>query len=130
MCIHSKRNWQPRSYQFLLLFGKFTVDMLGTLSLILYKIPYHRLLLVHLFIYHLIARPTMGNYYILKFRKWFKYGLGASALYLCFTLRPVTVGSGRVEQNLRKFTFNVLIYITKKSDPKAALFAKTHSNVT
>ena len=31
---------------------------------------------------------------------------------------------------LRKFTFNVLIYITKKSDPKAALFAKTHSNVT
>ena len=35
---------------------------------------------------------------------WFKYGLGASALYLCFTLRPaisnslrpVTVGSGRV----------------------------------
>ena len=36
---------------------------------------------------------------------WFKYGLGASALYLCFTLRPaifnslrpVTIGSGRVE---------------------------------
>ena len=35
---------------------------------------------------------------------WFKYGLGASALYLCFTLRPaifnslrpVTVGSGRM----------------------------------
>ena len=35
---------------------------------------------------------------------WFKYGLGVSALYLCFTLRPaifnslrpVTVGSGRV----------------------------------
>ena len=25
---------------------------------------------------------------------WFKYGLGASALYL--SLRPVTVGSGRV----------------------------------
>jgi hypothetical protein len=36
----------------------------------------------------------MGNYYILKFRKWFKYGLGASALYL--SLRPVTVGSGRI----------------------------------
>ena len=40
---------------------------------------------------------------------WFKYGLGASALYLCFTLRPVifnslrpvTVGSGRMGQNLR-----------------------------
>ena len=30
---------------------------------LLYKIPYHRLLLGHLFIYHLIARPTMGNYY-------------------------------------------------------------------
>ena len=80
MHFHSRRNWQPGSYQFLLLFGKFTVDVLGTLSLILYKIPYHRLLLVHLFIYHLIARPTMGNYYILKFRKWFKYGLGAYAL--------------------------------------------------
>ena len=38
---------------------------------------------------------------------WFKYGLGASALYLCFTLRPaifnslqpVTVGSGRVGES-------------------------------
>ena len=29
---------------------------------------------------------------------WFKNGLGASALYL--SLRPVTVGSGRVERNL------------------------------
>ena len=29
----------------------------------------------------------------LNFRMWFKNGLGASALYL----RPVTVGSGRVE---------------------------------
>ena len=34
--------------------------------------------------------------------------------------------------NLKSATepFNVLIYITKKSDPKAALFAKTHLNVT
>ena len=42
---------------------------------------------------------------LLNFRMWFKNGLGAFALYLCFTLRPaifnsirpVTVGSGRVE---------------------------------
>lgn len=36
VCIHSKRNWQPGSYQFLLLFGKFTVDVLSTLSLKVY----------------------------------------------------------------------------------------------
>ena len=30
---------------------------------------------------------------ILKFRMWFKYGLGASALYLCFTLRPAIFNS-------------------------------------
>lgn len=44
-----------------------SIDVHSTLSLILYKTPYHRLLLVHLFIYHLIARPTMGNYYIYLF---------------------------------------------------------------
>jgi hypothetical protein len=36
------------------------------------------------------------SYIILqKFRMWFKYGLGASALYL--SLRSVTVGSGRID---------------------------------
>ena len=48
---------------------------------------------------------------------WFKYGLGVSALYLCFTLRPaifnslrpVTVGSGRMGQNLRKFSYLLLL---------------------
>ena len=33
---------------------------------------------------------------------WFKNGLGASALYL--SLRPVTVGSGRMGQNLRNLS--------------------------
>ena len=105
--------------------------MHSTLSLILYKIPYHRLLLVHLFIYHLIARPTMGNYYILKFRKWFKYGLGASALYLCFTLRPaifnslrpVTVGSGRVGLTCESSP-STSSYILQKRATRRPLFSQ------
>ena len=55
---------------------------------------------------------------------WFKYGLGASALYLCFTLRPaifnslrpVTVGSGRVGltyESLVKIVNEKIYYIWK-----------------
>lgn len=77
MHFHSKGTGSPEATSSFYFLENLRVDVHSTLSLILYKIPYHRLLLVHLFIYHLIARPTMGNYYILKFRKWFKYGLGA-----------------------------------------------------
>ena len=45
-----------------------------------------------------------------KFRIWFKYGLGASALYL--SLRPVTVGSGRVERNLSYIILSFLFTLT------------------
>ena len=48
---------------------------------------------------------------------WFKYGLGASALYLCFTLRPaifnslrpVTVGSGRVGKTCESSVIDLLL---------------------
>ena len=42
------------------------------------------------------------NINYLNFRMWFKNELGASALYL--SLRPVTVGSGRMGQNLRNLS--------------------------
>ena len=38
---------------------------------------------------------------------WLKYGLGASALYL--SLRPVTVGSGRVGQKFSKVFISIMM---------------------
>lgn len=44
---------------------------------------------------------------------WFKYGLGASALYLCFTLRPAIFNSLRSvtvgEANIIALAFGVLL---------------------
>ena len=45
---------------------------------------------------------------------WFKNGLGASALYL--SLRPVTVGSGRVGQNFRKFSKEFISIMMQKDE--------------
>ena len=55
---------------------------------------------------------------------WLKCGLGASALYLCFTLRPaifnslrpVTVSSGRVGQNFRKFSKEFISIMMQKDE--------------
>ena len=45
---------------------------------------------------------------------WFKNGLGASALYL--SLRPVTVSSGRVGQNFRKFSKEFISIMMQKDE--------------
>ena len=60
---------------------------------------------------------------LLNFRMWFKNGLGAFALYLCFTLRPaifnsirpVTVGSGRVELTCETWVVSseILFYLSE-----------------
>ena len=43
---------------------------------------------------------------------WLKYGLGASDLYL----QPVTVGSGRVGQNFRKFSKEFISIMMHKDE--------------
>ena len=79
--------------------------------------------LIRLLPYYYVTELTLKVGSMLNFRMWLKYGLGASALYLCFTLRPaifnslrpVTVGSGRVGQNF-------MLYHLKKISAKYISF--------
>ena len=48
---------------------------------------------------------------------WFKNGLGASALYL--SLRPVTVGSGRIDCDL----WHAIFFFVRTDKDKYSIFA-------